>query len=336
MSLPPFRSRLIPALALTISVVVAGSAACACRGRKGADAGARPDSRVHGLSPAQAREVLARVGDETITLGDFAERLAAQSPYLRARFNSPERRREMLDDMIRFELLVQEAERLGLDRDPAVARVQTQALVDELLRTEVDARLSRDSITDADARAFYDAHATEWNQPEQVRASHLRFADRGAAQRALVAVRAAPNDTELFRRLAREQSNDEATRNSGGDLRFFSRPQGSVQVEGAPPVAVAEAAFVLTTPGEIVDHLVQADDGFHVVKLTARRQPMSRSFEEVKPIVVDRIFRDRRASMIAELVARLRREAYVQEDQAALATIHVDTAAPAPHEEEEE
>lgn len=331
MAYPSYRSLLARSVAITVAL----ASAVACGGRRGTDAGVAASDRVHGLTPAQSREVLARVGDETITLGDFAARLAEQSPYLRARFNSPERRREMLDDMIRFELLVQEARRLGLDRDPAVDRVRTQALVDELLRAEVDAHLSRDAITDADARAFYDAHATEWNQPEQVRASHLRFADRAAAQRALTAVRAAPDDTELFRRLAREQSNDEATRNSGGDLRFFSRPEGTTRIEGAPPVAVATAAFELTTPGEICARVIQSEDGFHVVKLTARRQPMNRGFEEVKPIIVDRIFRDRREAMVRELVARLRREGHVEEDEAALSTIRVDTGATPPHEEEE-
>lgn len=327
------RSRHLPALRIVAVLAMVGLGACG--GRRGSDAGTSAETRVNGLTEAESREVLARVGDETITLGDFAARLAAQSPYLRARFNSPERRREMLDDMIRFELLVQEARRLGLDRDPAVDRVRTQALVDELLRGEVDAHLSRESITDADARAFYDAHGAEWNQPEQVRASHLRFADRAAAERALRTVRAAPSDTELFRRLAREQSNDEATRNSGGDLRFFGRPAGDAAAAGDPPAAVASAAFALTNPGDIVDHVIAADDGFHVVKLTARRGAMSRSFEEVKPIVVDRIFRERRDAMITELVTRLRREGHIEEDTAALATVRIDPAAPAPHEEEE-
>ena len=148
-----------------------GLQTAACGSRRERDAGTtRSETRVNGLTAEQAREVLAHVGDEEIALGEFGERLAAQSPYLRARFNSPERRREMLDNMIRFELLVQEARRRGLDHNPAVARLETQALVDELLRVDVDSRINLQSITDAETRAYYDAHPEEWNQPEQERA----------------------------------------------------------------------------------------------------------------------------------------------------------------------
>ena len=44
----------------------------------------------HGLTAAQASQVLFEVGDKRITLGAFADRLHEQSPYLRARYVSPE------------------------------------------------------------------------------------------------------------------------------------------------------------------------------------------------------------------------------------------------------
>lgn len=321
-----------PVFATALAAILA-----ACGPHRDADAAARPaEARVNGLTAAQSREVLARIGDETITLGEFGERLAAQSPYLRARFNSPERRREMLDNMIRFELLVQEARRRGLDHDPAVERLETQALVDELLRVEIDAHVSLQSVTEQEVRAYYDAHPDEWNQPEQVRASHLRFADRAAAQRALASILAAPTDAELFRRLAREQSNDTETRTSGGDLRFFSRPGTGPASPDAPPDAVANAAFALTEIGSVTPTLVQADDGFHVVKLTARRQPMHRTFDEVKRIIQDRLYRERREAMITALVARLRTEEHVQEDADALATVRIPAPPPTDADEHSE
>lgn len=268
--------------------------------------------------------MLARVGDRVITLGEFQDRLEAQSPYLRQRFSSPERKREMLDTMIRFELLVQEARRLGLDRDPSMARLEMQALVDELLRTEVDAKVHLEDITDAEVRADYDAHPEAWNQPEQVRASHIRVADRALAERLLAQLTAAPADVELFRRLAREHSNDAATKNAGGDLRFFGRPEQGVRAVGGPPVPVVEAAFALTEVGALAPRVVSSEDGFHVVRLGARRQAMARSFEEVRRTIQDRLFRERRAAAIDALVALLRQEGQVREDAAALADIQID------------
>lgn len=309
------------ALAGTVAALLV---ACGGRTTSRPDAGRQAEARRYGLTEAQSREVLARVGETEITLGEFADRLAAQSPYLRARLNSPERRREMLDNMIRFELLVQEARRRGLDRDDALERLETQALVDELLATEIDSRVRLESITDAEVRGYYDAHPEEWNQPEQVRASHIRFSDRASAQRALTAILAAPTDTELFRRIAREQSTDTASRSVGGDLRFFSRPSDAGRADGEPPPQVALAAFALENVGDVAPRVIQSADGFHVVKLTARRQPFHRTYDEVKRMIQDRLYRERREAMVSDLVARLRREASVREDESALSNVRIE------------
>src|SRR4051812_22176008 len=52
------------------------------------------------LTPEQAKQVLARVGDDTITLGDYAAALEHMDQFDRLRYQSPERRKELLDEMI--------------------------------------------------------------------------------------------------------------------------------------------------------------------------------------------------------------------------------------------
>lgn len=305
--------------------------ASACGGGSRArDAGAPSGAgRVHGLTEAERREVLAKVGPREITLGEFADRLAEQSPYLRARYNSPERRRELLDNMIRFELLAQEAERRGYGREPEVARAESQALVQELLAREIDARISPEDITAEQIRAYYEAHPEEFDQPEQIRASHIRVADRATAERLLAQLKAAPTDDMLFTRLVREASNDTATKESGGDLRFFSRPVNGQRTEGGPPVPVAEAAFGLTNVGDLAQRVVESPEGFHIVKLIARRQAMHRTLEEVQRPIQNRLYRERREEMQRALVERLRREANVQEDESALTAVRIEAPAPA-------
>ena len=41
------------------------------------------------LEPSQRDLVVARVGDQSLTLCDFTRRVNSQNPYLRARFNAP-------------------------------------------------------------------------------------------------------------------------------------------------------------------------------------------------------------------------------------------------------
>src|SRR5689334_4858258 len=92
----------------------------------------------YGLTPEQAKQVLVKVGDTQITVGEFADRLGGQSPYLRARYNSPERRREFLDNMVRFELLALEAKKRGQEQQPDVERVRRQMMVQEMMKQMFD------------------------------------------------------------------------------------------------------------------------------------------------------------------------------------------------------
>ena len=65
-----------------------------------------PKSQLPGeLSDEQRRAVLAKVGDRVITLGQFVETLERMDPFERARYQSPERRKQLLDQMIEVELL---------------------------------------------------------------------------------------------------------------------------------------------------------------------------------------------------------------------------------------
>jgi peptidyl-prolyl cis-trans isomerase C len=101
----------------------------------------------YGLDAKEASTPVAKVGDRVITAGDFADRLAEQSPYLRARYTSPERRRELLDNMVRFELLALEAERQGYFDRPEVRRAENRVLVEALLREEIDEKIKLTDVT---------------------------------------------------------------------------------------------------------------------------------------------------------------------------------------------
>src|SRR3954471_4812152 len=63
--------------------------------------------------------VVAKIGSETITAAEFKKRLDETSPFLRARYNTVERKKEFLESLIRNELLAQEAERQGALSLPA-------------------------------------------------------------------------------------------------------------------------------------------------------------------------------------------------------------------------
>jgi len=78
--------------------------------------------------------------------------------------------------------------------------------------------------------------------------------------------------TEDFAKLAREVSDDAATRAEGGDLGYFGRDM--------LPKPIEELVFAMK-PGEVRGP-VRADRGFHVIKLADRKVKDAKPLDEVK------------------------------------------------------
>lgn len=321
-------------LAICLSCAISTLAVASCSsgggsstsGGGGAGTGAAA-SKKHGLTKQQAGEVLVKIGDTTITVGDFADRLADQSPYLRARYNSPERRREFLDNLVRFELLAREAERRGLNKLDDVERTRKQMMIQEMMKREYEDRVRIEDITDAEISAYYEANRAEFHKPEQVRASDIMIRDRAKAQRILTQILARADDVTFFRQMAEQNNEDPETRDRFGDLRFFSRPAERQPDEPTIAPPVADAAFSITQIGGVHRQLVQTPEGFHIIKLTGRRAALDRTLDEARRPIQNKLWRERRERSIDDLVARLRRESHVETNLALLDQLHVDMPA---------
>ena len=74
---------------------------------------AAPDDFESALKPEDQGKVVARIGGLEITLKEFERRLKEQAPYARARYASLERKKEFLDNLVRFEVLAAEAANKG-------------------------------------------------------------------------------------------------------------------------------------------------------------------------------------------------------------------------------
>ena len=81
--------------------------------------------------------IIARVGEVVITEDDVKRHLTNLSSITRARYQSPERRQELLSSLIRFELLSAEAQRRGHHKHPDVELTYKQAMVRELLSNDI-------------------------------------------------------------------------------------------------------------------------------------------------------------------------------------------------------
>jgi peptidyl-prolyl cis-trans isomerase C len=272
-------------------------------------------------SPDELSAPLAKIDDVTITLGELQERINRQSPYIRARYTSLEQKKEFLDSLIRFEVLAKEAARRGLDRDPEVVRTMKQVMIQKLMRDKLDAEITADTVSDAEMRAYYNANLADYVKPEEVRVSALIVKSRAQAERVAGEARGEAGKTNKgFRDLVARYSQDEDSKLRGGDLRYLDAATREV------PAPVVKAAFALANTGD-VSGVVDAGNGtWYVLKQTGRRRAMTKSFDDAKPAIRNKLFRDKRVAAQKEYVDKLRAAARIEIDEANLAKVRIDTS----------
>ncbi len=298
-----------------------------CQKREGAathdQAGgpARPAPSAPPQSAEEMKAPLAKIDDVTITLGEFEERINRQSPYIRARYTSLEQKKEFLDSLVRFEILAKEAYRRGLDKDPEVVRTMKQVMIQKLMRDEFDAKITADSVKDADMQAFYQANLADYVKPEEVRASAIILRNKAQADRVLLEAKGEAGKTNKgFRDLVTKYTSDEETKLRGGDLRYFDLANKEL------PAPVVKAAFALVNTGD-VSSVVDAGTGqYYVLKQTGRRRSMTKSFDEAKPLIRNKLFREQRLVAQKDFVDKLRAQAKIEINEANLAKVRIDTS----------
>jgi parvulin-like peptidyl-prolyl isomerase len=304
-------------------------------GAPSASSSARSGAR---LTPELAKRVLAKVGDHEITLGEYAATLDRMDPYERLRYQSADRRKELLNELVDLELLAQEARRRGLDKQPETQERVRQMLRDELLTQVRGSAGSPDDVSDADARRYYDEHRDDFREPERRRVAHIALASEADAKALLEKAQvASPAD---WGKLVAEKSRDPKSKPGAslppelaGDLGIVG-PPGHPRGEN-PAVAepLRAAVFEIEKVGGVLPRVVAAPGGFHIVRMTGKTDARDRSFADASRSIRVALIQERVRAREAALEAELKQKYPVKIDEAQLAKIAVPAAsakAPAP------
>ena len=328
------RSKTRAVTAAAALAAVAAIAAIALGGCKSCDKAPVTDevdgghARPSSLTPEQAKQTLAKVGDETITLGDYAAALEHMDQFDRLRYQSPERRKELLDEMITVQLLAKEATAKGYDKDPLAQQEQRAILRDAMLaEARKDAPTPAD-VPEAEVRAWFEAHRAEYKDPERRRLSVVVLRDEASARDALADAKKNVTSTQ-WGELVRARSLDPQARANvpvdlAGDLGIVSPPGDPRGENTRVPAEVRAAAFAIAELGGIADNIVAAQGKFYVVRLTQKVAPHERTYEEAERSIRVKLAQDKLRAKEDELITELRKSVKVEVDEAALATVKVD------------
>jgi peptidyl-prolyl cis-trans isomerase C len=336
---------ILAAMASTSSVLGAATTTAPAPTTAGSTAAA-PRATATAPKPARAAgtDVIARVNGSPILRRDFDLMVQVQfrqrGPGQRRHEDLQTVRDAALDTLIDGELLYQKAAQAKIavgdaEVREAAARLKTQLGtpeeaaaflkesgmsdrdLDEQVRRSLMVKryVDRDvapeiDVSDAQARAWYDAHPEAMTRPESVRISQIvvRVQPQAAAE---ARVTARQKIEEILKELKAGKEFAEMARlysdgpeaKRGGDVGWVWAGGGAL-----PPV---ERAALALQPGQMSD-IVESRRGFHLIKATERRPAGPIPFADARDRIVARVLDEQRDERVRVFVAELRRGARIE------------------------
>lgn len=249
-----------------------------------------------GLTVHAATE-LARINSSVITLEDFNKRYKDNLKYFQ--FKAPSRK-NVLEDLIKRELAIQEARKMGLDKDPEIIERVNTVLYQALIERKLSKEFENIHVTDPEAREFY-------TKNPEIRTSHIFVALRPDASKEDEAKARARIQEIMDKHLkpgkmsfaeVAQRFSEGAAAPMGGDIDYQSRDK-------LDPAYYAEA-MRLGSAGK-VGGIIRSQFGFHIVKVTALRPWEEADKGQVKRMLIE----EKRAQIFDKYMTDLRKQAKV-------------------------
>ena len=209
--------------------------------------------------------------------------------------NTPERAQAVKEELINREVLVQAAQKRGLDKNPEVAAQMDMARQAVLVRALFESEVKANPITELDLQKQYEDFKKSMGENEY-KVRHI-LVDKEDEAKAIIADLNKGGD---FAKLAKEKSKDPGSKDNGGDLDWG--PSARYVKPFADAITSMKKGQLTTTP-------VKTDFGYHVIRLDDVRPLKVPAFDELKEQ-----FRQRaQQQQIQKLVMDLRSKAKVEE-----------------------
>ena len=207
-------------------------------------------------------------------------------------------------------------------------------LKEEVKMKKLAQQLGNSSVSDAEAKKFYNDNINKFKYPDKVRASHILISvnpveiteivksdaknknldEAGIKAKVNEEIKAreakvnkllaeAKKDPTQFAKLAKENSDDTASAVKGGDLGFFTAK------EMVPEFS--KAAFAMK-PNTVSDKPVQTQFGYHIIMVTDRAAAGQTPYDKVKNDIKGYLENQKQIEMIDNLTESLKKNAKIE------------------------
>ena len=207
-------------------------------------------------------------------------------------YQSPQGRAAILEQLIAQKLFLADAMRNLYEREPAfkeeLARVKEQLLTQYAISKAVDGV----TVTDIEARKFYDENKDKFQGQPVVSASHILVSREAEANE----IKAKIESGEMSFEDAAKQYSSCPSKAQGGDLGEFGRGQMVPEFE--------QAAFDMEV-GELRGP-VKTQFGYHLIRLDGKKTSEPVSFDQAKDMIKARLYDEKRQKAYQSKVNQLK------------------------------
>ena len=235
-------------------------------------------------------KVLAVISGSEITEKDL-NAIMRYPEEQRAMFSSEMGKKQLLEQMISFELMNKLGKEMKLNETEEYKAGLEQLEKDLLTQMTINKVLSEVTVTDEDAKKYYKENKTQFDQPATVSAKHILVDNEELCSEVKERIE---NGELSFEDAAKEYSTCPSNA-QGGSLGVFGRGMMVPEFE--------DAAFALEL--NTVSEPVKTQFGYHLIKTEAKNEASVAKFEDVKEQIIGNLMQQAQQNKYAQLMKEL-------------------------------
>jgi len=216
-------------------------------------------------------------------------------------------RKQVLQQLVAKELVYSDAKNTGVLNSKDFKREYKKLL--EIAKKNIaiqvwqKKQLDLVKVSQKEAKDYYNKNKEEFNAKESVHARHILVKEEADAKKIISQLKFLKGDAlkNKFIELAKTESTGPSGP-KGGDLGFF--------VSGQMVPEFNETVFKMST-GTVTPTPVKTQFGYHVIYLEEKKPATTRTFEEVQPVIEQRLQLEKFKTAVKEKMQNLEKKAKI-------------------------